>query len=222
MIADVFLTVFFFFRSNVSLQYIRRSATGWKRARTVVGGREDNFWTETPRPPKKNNQNPTCVCDLIHFFIASYRSSQSRQFEPVCEPFWVWTQPQNDWLINDILVPCAAHTHLVWVHHIVLCFVSQQRAAKTSSLPLEATPSRRSPHWPDANRPPKGERAGLRSSLFCGRNGLFLFQVSCFLYYYYWFSFFLLTRPRYSADSSCLYSFTCRQAFCMSCMDLWL
>lgn len=43
---------------------------------------------------------------------------------------------------------------------MVLCSVSQQRAAKTSSLPLEATPSQRSPHWPDARRPPKGDGTG--------------------------------------------------------------
>lgn len=173
----ILILFFFFLRSNVSLQYTRRSDTGWKRARTVVGGREDNFWTETPPPKKKQTKNPPVFVTWLIFFIASYRSSQSRQFEPVCEPFWVWTQPQNDRLINDVLVPCAAHAHLVWVHHIVLCSVSQQRAAKTSSLPLEATPSRRSPHWPDANRPPKGERAGLRSSLLRTKRTLFIPSV---------------------------------------------
>lgn len=91
---------------------------------------------------------------------------------------------------------CSAERFCFTAHQFdpIFC-VSPQRVVKTSSPPLETTLSRRSPCWPDADWPWKGERAGLCFSsglLLCKWTGLFLFKMTLF---YFFLSCFLSYNP---------------------------
>lgn len=79
---------------------------------------------------------------------------------------------------------------------VTIFCVSPQRVVKTSSPPQETTLSRRSPRWPDAEWPWKGERAGLRFSsglLLCKQAGLVLFEMT--LLFFFFFSCLLSYNP---------------------------
>lgn len=207
---------------------MRNSATDWETLHSCTSShsfqwREEGYILDW--------KNPQLLATSFIFGLclkAAAKQMIIRSCLPVIASSEYPTYKQGPGVLGSSLRLVRVH-HMV--HPMVLCSVSQQRAAKTSSLPLEATPSRRSPHWPDARRPPKGERTS--ETAFQLRRHSAADKLDSF--YPRWHVIFIvltiiigslpgrcdvlfiLRRYCSPADSSSLYSLTCRQAVFFAC-----